>query len=80
MKIKLLFIVVFMLFISCQEPIRESGKPINISGIYPHLAYYNNEDSECGTGAVVPWAGKLWLITYLRSSKKDTRVWNGSVL
>ena len=24
-----------------------------ISGIYPHLAYYN-EEGECGTGAVVP--------------------------
>ncbi len=34
-----------------------------ISGIYPHLASYNNE-GECGTGAVVPWAGKLWFITY----------------
>lgn len=32
-------------------------------GIYPHLAYFNNE-GECGTGAVVPWAGKLWVITY----------------
>ena len=33
------------------------------SGIYPHLAFYNDED-ECGTGAVVPWAGKLWALTY----------------
>jgi len=33
------------------------------SGIYPHLAYYNNE-GECGTGAVVSWADKLWVITY----------------
>lgn len=33
------------------------------SGIYPHLAYYNNE-GECGTGAVVPWANRLWLVTY----------------
>jgi len=33
------------------------------SGIYPHLAMYNNE-GECGTGAVVPWAGKLWVVTY----------------
>ncbi|MBC7920992.1 MAG: hypothetical protein H7Z75_07850 [Ferruginibacter sp.] len=33
------------------------------SGIYPHLAMYNKE-GECGTGAVVPWAGKLWVITY----------------
>lgn len=33
------------------------------SGIYPHLAMYNQED-ECGTGAVVPWAGRLWVISY----------------
>lgn len=33
------------------------------SGIYPHLAAYNNE-GECGHGAVVPWAGRLWVITY----------------
>ncbi len=33
------------------------------SGVYPHLAYYNQEN-ECGTGAVVPWAGRLWLVTY----------------
>jgi hypothetical protein len=34
-----------------------------ISGIYPHLTMYNNE-GECGTGAVVPWADRLWVITY----------------
>jgi hypothetical protein len=33
------------------------------SGIYPHLAMYNNE-GECGTGAVVPWANRLWVVTY----------------
>ncbi|MBP3694571.1 MAG: hypothetical protein J6J31_09075 [Thermoguttaceae bacterium] len=33
------------------------------SGIYPHLANFNRE-GECGTGAVVPWAGKLWTISY----------------
>lgn len=33
------------------------------SGIYPHLAYFN-EEGECGTGAVVPWAGRLWVISY----------------
>lgn len=37
--------------------------PDSISGIYPHLAYYNSE-GECGTGAVVPWADRLWVITY----------------
>ena len=35
----------------------------SISGIYPKLAYYNRE-GECGTGAVVPWADRLWVITY----------------
>ena len=34
-----------------------------VSGIYPHLAMFNKE-GECGTGAVVPWAGDLWVITY----------------
>jgi hypothetical protein len=40
-----------------------SAEPVQLSGIYPGLAMYNNE-GECGTGAVVPWAGKLWIITY----------------
>ena len=34
-----------------------------ISGIYPHLTMWNAED-ECGTGALVPWQGSLWAITY----------------
>ena len=37
--------------------------PQEWSGIYPELAYFNNE-GECGTGAVVPWANRLWVITY----------------
>ena len=37
--------------------------PRSISGIYPSLAMFNNE-GECGTGAVVPWADRLWVITY----------------
>jgi hypothetical protein len=37
--------------------------PQEWSGIYPELAYFNNE-GECGTGAVVPWADRLWVITY----------------
>ena len=34
-----------------------------ISGIHPALAMFNDEN-ECGTGAVVPWADRLWVITY----------------
>ncbi len=34
-----------------------------VSGIYPHLAVSNSQN-ECGIGAVVPWAGRLWAVTY----------------
>jgi hypothetical protein len=34
-----------------------------ISGIHPHLAM-DNDEGECGTGAIVPWAGGLWVVTY----------------
>jgi len=50
------------------RPLRAADPPANpprpqVSGIYPHLAMFNNE-GECGTGAVVPWADRLWVITY----------------
>ena len=38
-------------------------KVVRISGIYPHLAVFNGY-GECGMGAVMPWADKLWFITY----------------
>ncbi|MFN3324314.1 MAG: hypothetical protein ACK5AZ_12520 [Bryobacteraceae bacterium] len=34
-----------------------------ISGVYPHLALFNR-GNECGIGAVVLWAGRLWAVTY----------------
>jgi hypothetical protein len=40
-----------------------SASERSVSGIYPHLAMYNSE-GECGTGAVVPWQGRLWVVTY----------------
>ena len=47
-------------------------EPLRISGIYPHLATHNQpaeiddrpRHGECGIGAIVPWAGRLWYITY----------------
>ena len=42
---------------------RLAAQPREVSGIYPHLAMFNAEN-ECGTGAVVPWADRLWVITY----------------
>ena len=41
----------------------EPSAPREFSGIYPRLAQFNDEN-ECGTGAVVAWAGKLWTISY----------------
>lgn len=40
-----------------------AADPVSYSGIYPHLAMFNNQ-KECGTGALVPWQGDLWAITY----------------
>lgn len=40
-----------------------AAEPRSVSGIYPGLAMFNNE-GECGTGAVVPWADRLWAVTY----------------
>jgi hypothetical protein len=54
------------LCVSCGEKAgtnNETSEPRSFSGIYPHLAYFNDE-GECGTGAVVPWADRLWVITY----------------
>ncbi len=54
---------------SAQETVRSD---IHISGIYPHLtaygvysqhgAHHMPGHEECGIGAVVPWANKLWMV------------------
>ena len=50
-------------FSACSVGLLSAQEPRSISGIYPSLAMFNNE-GECGTGAVVPWADRLWVITY----------------
>ncbi len=56
----------------------EAPKPtrndIHISGVYPHLTTYGiysqngahrkGGHNECGIGAIVPWADKLWIVNY----------------
>ena len=51
------------LFVLLFSRLGSLAQPISISGIYPHLAMFNDE-GECGTGAVVPWSDRLWVITY----------------
>ncbi len=48
-----------------------AAEPVQVSGIYPSLAMFNDE-SECGTGAVVPWADRLWVITYAPHKPKGS--------
>jgi len=60
---KVILSSIFVALFSCDAQEKKDISPLNISGIYPHLAYYN-EQAECGTGAVVPWAGSLWAVTY----------------
>jgi hypothetical protein len=42
---------------------RADELPRSFGGRYPHLAV-SNSSGECGIGAVVPWADRLWLVTY----------------
>jgi len=46
---------------------------LNLSGVIPNLAVKADllpVRTECGIGALMPWAGRLWLITYV--SHKST--------
>ncbi len=60
------FVGILFLLLASQALAGDSPKTVRwpeYSGIYPHLAMVNDE-AECGTGAVVPWADRLWVITY----------------
>ena len=59
---KLTALISVCLLVSCVSKEKETA-PREFSGIYPHLAFYNSQ-GECGTGAVVPWQGDLWAVTY----------------
>ncbi len=65
--VSLLLVTIALLFA------QNSSAQTLISGVYPHLAAFGppNTNSGCyggkdetGIGAVVPWAGRLWFLTY----------------
>ena len=56
-------VVLPMLLLPAFSCAAAESRPAAISGIDPRLAMFNDEN-ECGTGAVVPWAGRLWVVTY----------------
>lgn len=47
-----------------------TGGPVQFGGVVPHLcleADLGPPRSECGVGALMPWAGRLWAVSYLSS-------------
>ncbi|HVW58966.1 MAG TPA: hypothetical protein VHC48_02985, partial [Puia sp.] len=69
--------VLFLLLFIVSGAQTQAQQHLQVSGVYPHLAtFYEGGPNKCsvggkpggggedGIGAVVPWAGRLWLITY----------------
>ncbi len=63
-------IFVFALLPLAGEEINPDSR-INVSGVFPHLAMVADHTprTEAGTGAMVPWANRLWIITYVAHMK-----------
>lgn len=41
---------------------------VNVSGVFPHLTVFGDmapRRSETGIGALLPWAGRLWMVSYV---------------
>ena len=49
--------------VAAPEPPDVRRGTLSVSGIYPHLAVFSRS-GEVGIGAVVPWADRLWFLTY----------------
>jgi hypothetical protein len=62
--------LIFISILVLSNPVAHAAEPLSVSGIYPHLTVFNSDpkrekpEMECGLGAAVPWAGKLWSTTY----------------
>ena len=60
MKCHIIFFSCFLLTVQAQEP-------VNVGGVFPHLAMVADHSprTEAGTGALFPWANRLWVVTYV---------------
>ena len=57
-----------------EEQVVQMSGSRKIAGVYPHLTTYSQSrkdgkffkdgHQECGIGGIIPWAEKLWMITY----------------
>lgn len=63
--VKLIFPV--FLFYSLNLVAQEQETPVNVSGVFPSLTMTANHfpRTEAGTGALMPWANRIWVITYV---------------
>ncbi|MFW6106710.1 MAG: PEP-CTERM sorting domain-containing protein [bacterium] len=57
-----LFLCIVVLHVFLVSP-ANAADPLNISGIYPHLAMFGGGD-ESGVGATMVWNDRLWTLTY----------------
>jgi hypothetical protein len=77
MNIKSIFFTGAVLGAIMPNIIKAQNKPLQVSGVYPHLATFNEgwalpgslkktngDGGENGIGAITPWAGQLWMVTY----------------
>lgn len=60
-------LIVIILFASLCLNGQEINNPQNISGVIPSLTMTANHypRTEAGTGALMPWANRLWVVTYV---------------
>ncbi len=76
-NLKISTVIIGSAFLTMNAMGQDSAKPLKISGIYPHLATFNEswalsgskkktngDGGENGIGAITPWANKLWMVTY----------------
>jgi hypothetical protein len=56
--------------VQAQQP--TTGTKINVGGVFPDLAMVagHSPRTEAGIGAMVPWANRLWLVTYVAHMKR----------
>ena len=65
----LLMILAIVAVAAAEEPPLpgSTALPLSISGVFPHLAVSTDDvpGSESGIGALMPWADRLWMVTYV---------------
>jgi hypothetical protein len=50
------------------------SKRLNVSGVFPHLAVQADlgpPRTEMGVGGLMPWAGRLWMVTYVAHTRRS---------